>query len=320
MDSFNSKSEESNPTQTNNPVFHLALNLSKNILLVDIYILYDYNQLRQSFQVYAILRQSMLKAIPNLHFFVILIILSIFLAVADSAHFLDLPKKGAFYITNPISFGLYKTFTNINKQFYFIFQARFAAQENKALKEQAGKLLSENATLRKRLAETEAVISQQDYLDIKTYNLTAARPIGLQRYLKIDKGLSNGVKMGEAVVFNDNFVGKIVQVSQKMSFVQLLADPDSKVAAFSISKEGRAKGILIGQFGTDLLMDKILHEEQISVGDLVYSEGTEGNLARGLILGRVTEVLNRENEVFKQAKIQPVFDIRDLELVFVIEE
>ncbi len=260
------------------------------------------------------------KAIPNLQIFLILILLSVFLIVADSSHFLDLPKNGAFYITNPLTFGLYKTYTNINKQFYFIFQARFAAQENKALKEQTGKLLSENATLRKRLAETEAIVTQQDYLDIKTYNLTPARPIGLQRYLKIDKGSLNGLNLGQAVVYNDNFVGKIVQVSQRMSFVQLLADPDSKVAAFSLNKEGSAKGILMGQFGTDLLMDKILHEEQISAGDLVYSEGTEGFLPRGLILGRVGEVLNRENEVFRQAKVQPVFDIRDLELVFVIIE
>ena len=67
-------------------------------------------------------------------------------------------------------------------------------------------------------------------------------------------------------------------------------------------------------------MDKILHEEKIAVGDLVYSEGTEGFLPRGLILGKVTEVLERATQVFKQAKVKSVFDIRDLELVFVISE
>ena len=69
-----------------------------------------------------------------------------------------------------------------------------------------------------------------------------------------------------------------------------------------------------------MLLDKILHEEPIAQGDLVYSEGTEGYLPRGLIVGRVNEVIEKQNEVFKQAKVKPIFDIRDLELVFVIQE
>lgn len=260
------------------------------------------------------------RVIPNLQLFLLLIFLSLVIFVLDSMHFLALPKQAAFYITNPISFGIYNTSQNIGKQFHFIFAARFAAQENKALKEQLGQLLSENATLRKKLAETESLLLQEKHLDPTTYNLIAARPVGLARFLKIDKGLSSGIKKGQAVVFNDNYIGRIIEASQKASNVQLLQDPDSKVAAFSISLEGKAKGVLIGQFGSETLMDKILHEEQINVGDLIYSEGTEGFLPRGLILGRVLEVLKRENEVFKQAKVQQVFDIRDLELVFVIVE
>lgn len=262
----------------------------------------------------------MAKVFPNFRVFLILVFISLVLLILDTIHLLNLPKQAAFYITNPISFGIYTTSRNIGKQFYFVFQARFAAQENKALKEQIGQLLSENATLRKELAEAESMISQEKHLDSGTYNLLPARPIGLGRNLKIDKGSVSGMKAGQAVVFEDNFVGKIVTVSSQASLVQLLADPDSKVAAFSQNREGKAKGVLLGQFGTEVLMDKILHEEKINVGDLVYSEGTEGFLPRGLILGRVSQVLERENEVFKQAKVVPIFDIRDLELVFVIEE
>lgn len=224
------------------------------------------------------------------------------------------------YLTNPISFGIYNTSKHIGNQFYFVFQARFAAQENKALKEQIGQLLSENASLRKSLAETKSLLSQEIHLDPLTYNLIPVHPIGIGRYLKIDKGLSSGIVSGQAVVFNDNYIGKIVQVSEKSSNVQLTSDPDSKVAAFSQGLGGKAKGVLLGQFGSEVILDKILHEEKISVGDLVYSEGTEGFLPRGLILGKVSQVLENENEIFKQAKVQPSFDISDLELVFVIKE
>lgn len=260
------------------------------------------------------------KVIPNFKVFILLLILCFVIFALDSIHFLALPKQAVFFITNPISLGLYQTSKNVAKQFSFVFEARFAARENKALKEQVGKLLSENAKLRKKLAEDEAQIIQEKHLDPQIYNLLAARPIGLSRYLKIDKGSSSGIKMGQAVVVNDNYIGKIVSLAEKSSNIQLLADPDSKVAAFSQNLDGKAKGVLIGQFGTEELMDKILHEEKISVGDLVYSEGTEGNLARGLILGKVSKVLERENDVFKQAKVSAVFDIRDLDLVFVIIE
>lgn len=262
----------------------------------------------------------MVRFIPNLKIFIFLIFLSFLILFLDFFHFLNLPKTFAGYISNPISFGLYKTSQDTLRQFEFIFNASFASQENKALKERISQLFSENAGLRKKLAEAESMLSQQNHLDPKTYNLVPARPIGLGRYLKIDQGSSSGIKVGQAVVFNDNYVGRIIQVAEEGAIVQLLQDPDSKVAAFSQNRQGKAKGVLIGNFGTEILMDKILQEEKIEPGDLVYSEGTEGFLPRGLVLGRVTSVLGEENELFKQAKIQPTFDIRDLELVFVIVE
>lgn len=260
----------------------------------------------------------MIRVIPNLKTFLLLIFISLIILILDNTHFLNWPKQLLSYLTTPISFGIYQTNQKISRQFYFIVASRFAAQENKAIKEQIGQLISENANLRRRLAETEAQVVQELYLDPKTYHLISARPIGLARHLKIDKGLKSQVKLGQAVVFKDNFIGRIIEVSASEANIQLLADPSSKVAAFSQGLEGRAKGILLGQFGTDYLLDKILHEEQIKIGDLVYSEGTEGYLPRGLIFGKVTKVLERENEVFKQAKVQPIFDIRDLELVFII--
>lgn len=260
------------------------------------------------------------RVVPNLKLFLILIIISALILAADLAHFLSLPKRIISYITNPISFGLYQTNRNIFRQFNFIFTLRSSARENKALKEQLGQLLSENAQLSKKLAESEALVSQQTHLDPQTYNLIPARPIGIERYLKIDKGSDSGIKIGKAAVFKDNYIGKIVQVSEKSSNIQLTSDPDSKVAVFSQGLGGKAKGVLIGQFGNDILFDKILHEEKISIGDLIYSEGTEGFLPRGLILGKVFQVLEQPNQVFKQAKVTPNFDIRDLEVVFVIQE
>lgn len=260
------------------------------------------------------------KAIPNLQLFLILLVISFLILGIDKIGLFSFPKQAAYFITNPVSFGLYKIKQNVGTQFHFIFAARFAARENKALQEQIGELLSENANLRRSLAETEAQLDQASAIDPKTYTLLTARPIGIDRYLKIDKGTKDGIQLNQPVIFKDNYLGQIINVAEKGANIRLLADPDSKVAAFSFGKEGKAKGVLVGEFGTEMLMEKILHEEQIEIGDLVYTEGTEGYLPRGLVIGRVTQILENKNDVFKQAKVQPVFDIRDLELIFVIKE
>ena len=260
------------------------------------------------------------KVIPYFQTFLLLFIVSLLLIGIDRLGLLTLPKQGGYYLTNPISFGLYRVRQNIGEQFHFIFRARFAAQENHALQEQIGELLSENANLRRTLAEAEAQIDQEKSLDPKTYQLITSRPIGINRYLKVDKGTVDGIKINQAAVFKDNYLGQVISVGEKGADIKLLADPDSKVAAFSFGKEGKAKGVLVGEFGTEMLLDKILHEENIEVGDLVYTEGTEEYLPRGLVIGRVTQVLENKNQIFKQAKVQPVFDIRDLELVYIIQD
>lgn len=263
---------------------------------------------------------QMSRILPYSKNFLFLFGLCLLIYIADTLNLLKLPKIALSALTNPITFGLYQTGQNFGRQFYFLVGSRYAVKQSKALKEQIASLLSENANLRTKLAETEALVDQSQHLDPRTYNLSPARPIGLDRYLRIDKGVSDGIKNGQTVVFKDNYLGQIVSTSEKNASVRLPMDPDSKVSVFSINKEGKSKGIIVGQFGSEMLMDKILHEEKIAEGDLVYTEGIETSVPRGLIVGKVGEVMARENQIFKQAKIKPVFDIRDLELVFVIQD
>lgn len=233
---------------------------------------------------------------------------------------LTIPKGILQQITIPVQYGLYRSSLGVSRQFEFILQARQAAQENKALSEQLAYVLSENSNLRKKLGESQSFLDQEKTLSDKTFNLIPARPIGFSRFLFIDRGSDDGIKVNQAVIFKDNFIGKVVEVDPKKSKVILASDPDLRISAFSQSDDGRAKGILIGQFGSEMLLDKILHEEPIKIGDLVYSEGVELEIPRGLILGQVSQVLQKDNEIFKQAKVRSVFDSTDLEVVFVVGE
>ena len=221
-------------------------------------------------------------------------------------------------MTIPVQYGLYRSSLAVGNQFRFIFFARRAVQEYKALTEQMATLLSENSQLRKKLSETEAQLQQQNTLSPQEFNLISARPIGISRYLIIDRGSDDGIAVNQAVLYKDTYLGKIKEVSSKKSKVLLSSDPDSKISGFASNQSGQAKGILVGQFGSEQVLEKILHQEPIQKNDLVYTEGTEEQIPRGLILGKVEDVIVKDNEVFKQAKVKPVFDITSLDVVFIV--
>ncbi len=256
----------------------------------------------------------------NLRQFLILLFISIILSLLDFGNLLAIPKTSLQFITSPIQFGLYRSSLLITRQLDFIINARTAAKQGVALREQLAQVLSENANLRRQLSEAQASLNQSQALDPQIYAYLPARPIGFSRFLKIDKGAASGIKDGQAVVYKDNLLGEVVRVTPSQAEVKLISDPDSRIAAFSSNENGKAKGVLSGEFGSQMLMDKILHAEVIEPKDLVYSEGTEGKFPRGLILGQVISIEEKPNEVFKQAKVQPVFDIRDLDLVFVLTQ
>jgi rod shape-determining protein MreC len=256
--------------------------------------------------------------LQNLRIFLILVVISLVLILVDNLGALNILKSGVQFITAPIQYGLYKTSLGVGNQFQFVFFTRKTLQEKKALEEQLAQILSENANLRRKLAETEGFLQQQNALNPQTFNLVATRPIGVSRYLIIDKGSNEGLKVNQTVIYKDNYIGKIKTVSPKRSEVMLLSDPDSKVSAYVASQNGKAKGVLLGEFGSQELLDKILHAEPVQKNDLVYTDGTELEIPRGLILGQISEVLNRDNEIFKQAKVSSVFDSSNLDVVFVV--
>lgn len=254
----------------------------------------------------------------NARLFLLLCTVSLSLIFLDRINFLNLPKSAVQTVTIPIQYGVYKSGRLFLSQADFIFVARSLWNENIALKKQLIEVLLENAALQKKVFESSALISQKEAIDSQTYNLLPARIIAIDRFVSLDKGSTDGVSVGAPVIFKETFLGQVVSVSSKTSQVLTPFAPDSKIAVFSQSKEGRARGILVGQFGVEFLMDKILHQEVIAEGDLVYSEGTEGKLPRGLILGKVSKVIDKQNEVFKSARVSPLYKMEDLNLVFII--
>ena len=153
-----------------------------------------------------------------------------------------------------------------------------------------------------------------------SWKLLLAHVTGLTDLMHLDVGEKQQVKIGMGVVSDNLLVGKVIEVSDYGSLVQL---PNSTGARIPVvikrpNAAGiQARGLLIGQYGGQLLLDKVLQAEDIKKGDLVVSSGDEGFLA-DLVIGQINDVLGKSAELYQRARVEPLVDYRQLTVVFIV--
>ncbi|MEE8418333.1 MAG: rod shape-determining protein MreC [candidate division Zixibacteria bacterium] len=144
----------------------------------------------------------------------------------------------------------------------------------------------------------------------------AVSPIGTIKSILIDAGRERKIDINMPVISPTGIIGKTVAVDNKTSAVQLLLDPNCKVAARV--QQSRASGIVAYHGGPYLSLTNVPVDQQVSVGDTVISSGLGGIFPRGLFIGMVVKSERKEGELFLEILIAPGTDFSILEEVFVI--
>ncbi len=219
-------------------------------------------------------------------------------------------------MTLPLRGGLFQTWQGGKQNFQALISWRTKEQkiiklekELEALQNQTlklGLLEEENKALRKQLEAPLPASSQ--FLPAKT--------LGLVRYLIIDKGEEDRVKVGATVLSENILLGKVIAVTPQTSQVLLSVDPDSKIPVRTF-KTG-ARGLVIGEFGTKAVLSKVLQSEILEAGDLVVTTG-EGGYARDLLLGKIGKISKNEVDPFQKAEVESLLDFAKLENVFLLK-
>lgn len=152
------------------------------------------------------------------------------------------------------------------------------------------------------------------------WKLKMARVVGVAEQMRVDKGTKDEVKEGMTVVMENTYLGKVVSVGENDSLVQLPTDLNSKIPVV-VKKPGssgiQGRGLLVGQIGGKLVLERVLQEEDIRQGDLVVTSGEEGYLP-DLVVGQIKEVLKGTAEVYQEAIITPLVDYLSLRFVFLV--
>lgn len=133
----------------------------------------------------------------------------------------------------------------------------------------------------------------------------------------IDKGYKHGISLDDPLIYKNNLVGKVIDVQRNRSLVALLYSPQVIIAVKNISSAIPTEGIVTGEFGTGLKLDRVLQNEALSIGDVFATTGREGIFEPNLIVGKVTEIYAIPTEPLKSAKITPLLEFDHLLKVFV---
>ena len=65
-------------------------------------------------------------------------------------------------------------------------------------------------------------------------------------------------------------------------------------------------------------MDRIPPNETVNPGDIVLTSGLGGNFPDKIVIGQVTEVEQRDQDMFQVARIRPTVDFGKLETMLII--
>jgi len=195
-------------------------------------------------------------------------------------------------------------------------------QENAELVAEVSRLQTQIIELEQRLAETNVLSALVDFARANPeYRYQAAAVIGYDaspflRYVLINRGSDNGLRRGMPVVTQQGLVGRVAAVTAGAARIQLITDPTSTVNART--QPSGAQAVINGQITGDLVLDMIPQDASVQVGDLVLTSGLGGGYPANLLIGQISGIRSRDQDLFQRATIQSVVDFSQLEIVLVI--
>ncbi len=163
-----------------------------------------------------------------------------------------------------------------------------------------------------------------------TANVIGSSPSNFEPRLEIDRGSSDGIRVGMPVVDASGLVGRVSDVRVASSIVIPLTAPQFQAAVITIDNRGSApvedvspldSGAFVVQghgSGEPLMLTSPdrSHLERISVGDEVVTAGGALSLApAGISIGRVIDVGSRGHV---EILVEPRVDVRALSSVDVV--
>lgn len=137
----------------------------------------------------------------------------------------------------------------------------------------------------------------------------------------LDKGQDAGLAIDAPVLGvlegREALIGRIVEVSARVSKVMLLQDPLSEVAATVLGPNGE-DGVVEGTNSHDLLLKFLDRGSQVKLGDQVVTSGLGKSFPAGISIGWVQSLEPDPRQLFLQARLHAAAQSNQIRLVLVL--
>jgi rod shape-determining protein MreC len=197
------------------------------------------------------------------------------------------------------------------------------------LQDHVRRLSNELALKNKQLED--AVLIKQTLKDMHPKLLTADVLLPTdgspwRKSLTLALGSRGGVRKGMLVLYNSQFVGRVLEAGPVTSRVQLCTDPGFRVGAVAVPRqytqgvsfEKRHVGVYEGTSGENGHLKWLTGDTPVETDALILTtEDPLNGIPRGLILGRVSK-LSAGRGAFPRVEVEPIVNFRGLEQVMLL--
>lgn len=187
-----------------------------------------------------------------------------------------------------------------------------------ALLSKLSQLETENRALRDQFQTSFP--NSQDLLPAAILGTPSFPPGAPVSNIIVNQGRKDGVIKGQSVVYKDNLVGEVTEVSEHLSRISLVTTPTILLSVKTAKT--KALGVLQGTGRDDMTLDKVVLSDTLSVGDIVMTSGDENEqgvgILPGLIVGKLTSVQKKPSALFQTGRVESFLDMSHLTIVFIV--
>lgn len=170
---------------------------------------------------------------------------------------------------------------------------------------------AENAELRKLLS-----LKPRPDFQLLSAEIVGKTASGERNLMTLDRGMTDGIRVGMAVVTDAGLIGRIFATSGGFSLVESLYNTTIKVAAKV--ERTRVDGIIGWDGGTNLLMRNVPKALDVEVGDKIVTSEYSVYFPSDVPIGTVTNIEDEPNSLFRRIIITPEAMPDRVEHVFVV--
>ena len=222
---------------------------------------------------------------------------------------------------SPIQNLLTSTTSYVSDAFDHYFFLVETSKENDRLLLKVNLLSKKNNELIERNKLLERSDNLIEFLDKDKRPFVIAKVIGYDatqwsKVIFINRGTNHKVQKNSSVMNNAGVIGHVIHSSPNSSKVLLITD--SRSAVDSLFQETRESGITVGTGENICEMKFVPISAKINLGDKVISSGLGGVFPKGLVVGRVVDIVKQSQELFQDIMVEPSADLSNIEEVIVL--